>query len=119
MTSLKRHFLKRFLTDFSEILLEGVKLMPDKVLKVSRRYILRFSAIEKIREGWLIFTPHPSADRVKIPVFPKLIDFLHLVKKFDKTSHSMNRQDVNYRRKYAKCGVSFFIFAVLEKNVQT
>ena len=31
MTSLKRHFLKNSLTDFSEILLEDVKLMPDKV----------------------------------------------------------------------------------------
>ena len=42
MTSLKCHFLKKLSTDFSEILLEDVKLMPNKVLKVSRRYLLSF-----------------------------------------------------------------------------
>ena len=40
--SLKRHFLKNFLTDFSEILVEDVKLMLEKVLKVSRRYLPQF-----------------------------------------------------------------------------
>ena len=40
MTSLKRYFLKTFSTGFSEIQLVDVKLMPDKVLKVSRRCLL-------------------------------------------------------------------------------
>ena len=42
ITSLKRHFLKKISTDFSETLLEDVKLMLDKVLKVLRRYLMSF-----------------------------------------------------------------------------
>ena len=66
MTSLNRNCLKNFSTDFSEILSEDDKLMPDRVLKVSHRYLLSFLAIEKIREG-VIFPP-PSTARVKCRV---------------------------------------------------
>ena len=41
MTSLKRHVLKKFSANFSEILVD-VKFMPDEVLKLSRRYLLSF-----------------------------------------------------------------------------
>ena len=41
-TSLKRHFLKGFSTDFPEILVADVKLMMRKVLKVLRRYLSSF-----------------------------------------------------------------------------
>ena len=44
---LKRHFLKKFLIGFSELLLGDVKLMLDKVLKVFRRYLLSFSSYRK------------------------------------------------------------------------
>ena len=42
MTSLKRHFLKNFSTDLSEILMVDTKLMLEKVLKVSCRHLLPF-----------------------------------------------------------------------------
>ena len=61
MTSLKRRCLKNPSTDFSEILWEDVKLMPDKVLKVWRRHLLSFWAIEKIRE--VVISPPPPALR--------------------------------------------------------
>ena len=68
MTSLKRDFLKKkFLTDFPEILAEDVKLVTDKVLKVSRRYLLSFLSYRESRGGeWgNIYPPPPSAARVK------------------------------------------------------
>ena len=61
MTSLKRHFLKTFLTDFSGILSEGVKLMPEKVLKVSRRYLLWFLSYRENTGGGNIYLPPPPA----------------------------------------------------------
>ena len=51
MTSLKRHFIKTFSTDVFEILLEDVKLMPDKVLKVSCRYLLHFFSFRENTGG--------------------------------------------------------------------
>ena len=64
MTSLKRHFLKNFSTDFSEILLEDVKLMLDKVLKVSCRYLMSFLSYRENTGGGNIYPPPPSAARV-------------------------------------------------------
>ena len=52
VTSRLRHFLKIFWVDYVKILHAGVKLMQQKVLKVSRRY--RFSLLsycEKTRGG--------------------------------------------------------------------
>ena len=48
MTSLKHDFLKNFSTDFSEILVGDVKLKPDKVVNVLRRYL---SALLSYREN--------------------------------------------------------------------
>ena len=42
MASLKRHFLRKFPTDFDEILYACVKLMLYKVPYVSRRYLHSF-----------------------------------------------------------------------------
>ena len=42
MTSLQHNFLKNFSTDFSEILVGNVELMPDKVLKVLHCYLSSF-----------------------------------------------------------------------------
>ena len=57
MTSLKRHCLKNLSTDFSEILVKGIKLMPDTVLKVSRRYLLSFFSYRENTEGGNIYPP--------------------------------------------------------------
>ena len=52
MTSLKRNFLKKNLYGFSEILTVDVKLILEKVLKVSCRYLLPFlSYRENLAEG--------------------------------------------------------------------
>ena len=63
MTSLKRHFLKNFSTDFSEVLLEDVKSMPDKALKVSRRYLRLFLSYRENTGGGNIYPPPPQALR--------------------------------------------------------
>ena len=57
MTSLKRHFLKFFSTDFSEILAADVKLMLWKVLKVLRRYLLPFLSYRENPAGGDIRPP--------------------------------------------------------------
>ena len=60
VTSLKRHFLKYFSTDFSGILIADVKLMLRKVINISRRYLLPFWAIKKMRRGWQNLSPTPQ-----------------------------------------------------------
>ena len=62
MTSLKRHFLKNSLTDFSAILVTDVKLILRKVLKVSRRYLLPFLNYRENPAGGI--APPPSGARV-------------------------------------------------------
>ena len=57
MMSLKRHFLKNFSTDFPEILVEDVKLMLGKILKVSRRYLPPFLNNRENPAGGVIFAP--------------------------------------------------------------
>ena len=61
MTSLKRNVLKNFSTDFSEILSKEVILMPEKVLKVSRRYLLSFLSYRVNTGGRGNISPPPSA----------------------------------------------------------
>ena len=52
MTSLKRHFLKKILTDFPEILCEYTKLMLNKLPQVSRRYLPSFlKLLRKLARG--------------------------------------------------------------------
>ena len=60
MTSRKRHFLKKKSTDFSEILVTGVKLMLEKVLKVSRRYLPLFLSYRENPAGGA-FAPNSGA----------------------------------------------------------
>ena len=69
MTSLKRHFLKNFSTDFSEIFVVNAKLMLEKVLKISCRYLLLILSYRgnPVRGG-RISPPPPSGARVKISV---------------------------------------------------
>ena len=50
-------FSKIFSTDFSEILLNDVTLVVEKVWKVWHQYLGRFSAIEKTRQGGRICPP--------------------------------------------------------------
>ena len=57
MTSLKRHFLKHFSTDFCEILIADVKLMLGEVLIVSRRYLPLFLSYRESPAGG--FDPPP------------------------------------------------------------
>ena len=57
MTSLKRHFLQKLSTDFSEILLADIKLMLKKVLKVWRRYLLQFLSYRENPTGGDIRPP--------------------------------------------------------------
>ena len=64
MTSLKRYFLKNFSTDFPENLSEDVKFMPNKVMKVSRRYLPLFLSYRENTGGVGVIFP-PSAARVK------------------------------------------------------
>ena len=66
MTSLKRHFLKNVSTDFSKSLLHDVKWMSDKLLKMSRRYLLLFLSYRENTEGEgvLFAPPPPPAARV-------------------------------------------------------
>ena len=64
MTSLKRHFLKDFSTDFPEILVADVKLMMRNVLKVLRRYLSSFLRYRESQAGVGEFA-HPSGARVK------------------------------------------------------
>ena len=60
MLPLKSHWLKNFGSDLSEILIEGVKLMLNKVLEAWRRYLLPFLSLtlQDIRSlgkmGWLL-----------------------------------------------------------------
>ena len=44
--------------------MENVKLMPDEVLIVSRRYVRRFWATEKIRKGYKICSRPAAAASV-------------------------------------------------------
>ena len=60
MASLKRHFLKNFQTDFSEILVAGVKLMLGKVLKVLRRYLPSFLSYRENPAGGGRYSPPPQ-----------------------------------------------------------
>ena len=60
MTSLKRHFLQNFSTDFYAILVEDVKLMPENVLEVSRRYLPPFLSYRVKPAGGRISPPPPS-----------------------------------------------------------
>ena len=63
MTSLNRHFLKNFSTDFSEILVVDVKLMLGKALKVLRRYLLPFLSFRGNQAGGgQYFSPTPKQD---------------------------------------------------------
>ena len=66
MTSLKRHFLKKFSTYFSEILSEDVKLMLDKVLNVSHRYLWWFLSYRENTGGEGNIFPPASTVRVKL-----------------------------------------------------
>ena len=65
MTSLKHHFVKNFATDFPEIFVEDIRLMPDKVLKVLRRYLLSFLSYRENERGWY-FSSSLSAARGKV-----------------------------------------------------
>ena len=58
MTPMKHYFVKHFL-DYSEILAGDVTLMPDKVLKVLRRYMLLFfeQSVKYGRRRGVIFAP--------------------------------------------------------------
>ena len=57
---------KKLSTDFSEILVADVKLMPGKVLIVLRRYLPPFLGYqENPAGGGAIFAPSPSGARVK------------------------------------------------------
>ena len=70
MMSLKRHFLKNFPPDFSEMLVADIKLILGKVLKVSRRYLSLFLGYrENPAGGRAEFAPPPSGMRVKRPYF--------------------------------------------------
>ena len=51
MTSLKRHFLKKFPSEFGKIFRQGVKMMSDKVLKVLWRYLAYFSRYGEYSRG--------------------------------------------------------------------
>ena len=51
MTSLKSHFLKNLLMDFTEILTEDVKLKLGEVLKVLYLYLPSFLSHQKIWWG--------------------------------------------------------------------
>ena len=62
MTSLKLHFLTNFSTDFSEILSEDVKLMPNTIMQISRRYLL-FLSYRENTGGGNISTPSSPALR--------------------------------------------------------
>ena len=57
--SLKCHFLKNLSTDFSEILVEDVKLMLVTVLKVSRRYLPPFVRYRENPAGGGQYLPPP------------------------------------------------------------
>ena len=61
--SLKRHFLKKFLTAFSEILVADVKSMLGKVLKVSSGYLSPFISYREnpTEGGGAIFAPQRGA----------------------------------------------------------
>ena len=60
MTSLKHHFLKKFSADFTEVLIEIVKLMPGKVLNVLRRYLLSLLSYRENTGGGNIYPPPPA-----------------------------------------------------------
>ena len=68
MMSLKRHFLKKFSKDFSEILVADVKLMlwegTESVASISA-VVLELSR-KSGRGGGAIFAPSPSGARVNI-----------------------------------------------------
>ena len=66
-------FSKKKTTDFSEILVADVKLMLEKVLKVSRRYLLPFVIYQEKLAGGAFFAPPPSVRRV----LRKLSDEIH------------------------------------------
>ena len=53
----KTSFFKNISTDLSEILSEDVKLMPNKVLKVSRQYLLLFLSYRENKVGGNIYPP--------------------------------------------------------------
>ena len=72
---LKHHFLKEFSTDFSEILVEDVKLMPEQVLIVSRRYLPPFLSYRENPAGGGGRICPPSGVRFKMhPVWKKKED---------------------------------------------
>ena len=60
MTSLKRHFLKNLLIDFSEIVVADVILMLWKVLKVLHRYVAPFLSYRENPAGGAEFPPPPA-----------------------------------------------------------
>ena len=66
MTSLKRHFLKNLLMDFSEIVVADVTLMLWKVLKVLRRYLAPFLSYRENPAGGGEFLPPPSGTRTNV-----------------------------------------------------
>ena len=57
MTSPKRHFLKNFPTEFDKIFRQGVKLMSNKVLRVSWRYRMYLSSYSEYSRGGRICPP--------------------------------------------------------------
>ena len=59
--TLKRHFFQNLSTVFPEILLEDVKLMPEEVLKVSRRYLLSLFQLSR-KYGKGVISPPPTSD---------------------------------------------------------
>ena len=63
MASLKPYFLEWLLTDFPGKFTEDVKLMPDNVLKVLRRYLPSFMSYRD-KSGGAESAPPPQAGRV-------------------------------------------------------
>ena len=61
MTSLKRHFLKRFSFNLHKIFRDDVKLLSHKVLKVSCRYLELCRSYGEYPGGGNIHPPPPGA----------------------------------------------------------
>ena len=61
LTSLRRHFLRNFPADFSQILMEDVKLVLDMALNCSRRYLPLFLSYREYT-GMGTEYAHPTPD---------------------------------------------------------
>ena len=67
-TQFSQKFLDRF---FSEILIEDVKLIPNKVLKLSRRYLMSFLSYRENTGGGKIY-PSPNGARINFKLYIRL-----------------------------------------------